>query len=280
MGTLIRIQLFAPNQRQAESAFRAAFDRIHQLDEILSDYKPNSELNAICRSAVGQPVKVGDDLFRVLVASQQLAEESGGAFDITLGPVIRLWRSARETRELPDAGALWNAGRRCGYRKLHLNAIDHSVTLDRPDMQLDVGGIAKGFAADEALKVLTGLGIHSALVAASGDLAFSDAPPGKPGWNIGMPDRVLSLSNAAVSTSGDSEQHLDTNGRRYSHIIDPATNRGLTTGIGVTIIARRAIDADGLATAVSVLGAERGLELVKKHPGATAWIVFPDAGRR
>lgn len=238
MGTLIRIKLFTPGQRQAQSAFRAAFDRIHQLDEILSDYKPNSELNTISATAVGHGVAVSDDVFRVLAASQQLAEESGGAFDITLGPVIRLWRTAREMHQWPDSTALQNAGRRCGYRKLHLSTIDRSVTLDQADMQLDVGGIAKGFAADEALAVVTRLGIHSALVAASGDLAFSDAPPGQSGWKIGLPlDRVLVLSNGAVSTSGDIEQHLDTNQDRYSHIIDPATNMGLTNGILVTVIA-------------------------------------------
>jgi thiamine biosynthesis lipoprotein len=142
-------------------------------------------------------------------------------------------------------------------------------------MQLDVGGIAKGYAADEALAALKRTGIRNALVAASGDLAFSDPPPGQRGWKIGIGsnDRVLELSNAAVSTSGDAEQHLDGDGKRYSHIIDPGTRMGLTSGITVTIVAPHGIDADGISTAVSVLGAERGIEFVEKRAGVAAVIV-------
>ena len=265
MGTLFRIKLYAADERQAKSAFRAAFDRIHDLDAILSDYKPDSELNRISQT----PLRISDDLFRVLAASQKLAEETGGAFDVTLGPVIRLWREARKNNRLPDTGALREAGARCGYRKLHLDAANRTAALEQPGMQLDVGGIAKGYAADEALAALKRLGIRSALVAASGDLAFSEAPPGQAGWRIGVgsSSQILELSNAAVSTSGDAEQHLDANGRRYSHIIDPTTLMGLTSGITVTIVAPHGIDADGLSTAASVLGAQRGKEFVKSHCG-------------
>jgi thiamine biosynthesis lipoprotein len=271
MGTLFRIKLYAADARQAELAFRAAFDRVRDLDAILSDYKRDSELNHISQT----PLRISDDLFRVLAASQQLAEETGGAFDITLGPVIRLWREARKNKRLPDREALREAGSRCGYRKLHLDTANHTATFDQPGMQLDVGGIAKGYAADEALAALKRLGIRSALEAASGDLAFSDPPPGQRGWRIGAGslDRVLELSNAAVSTSGDAEQHVDAEGKRYSHIIDPGTRMGLSSGITVTIVAAHGIDADGISTAVSVLGAERGIEFVEKHAGVAAVIV-------
>ncbi len=276
MGTLMRITLYATDQQTATSAVRAAFDRIHQLDEILSDYKPNSELNTICRTAVGRFVPVGEDLYRVLTVSQQLSKDSEGAFDITLGPVVRLWRTARSERRLPETTALQQAATHCGYRKLHLNVTDHSVMLDESGMQLDVGGIGKGYAADEALAVLTGLGIHSALIAASGDLAFSDAPPGTRGWRIGLAStEVVVLSNAAVSTSGDTEQHLDVNSTRYSHVIDPSTNIGLSNRSRVTVLARHGINADGLSTAVSVLGVDRGLQLVEKYGAAKARILLP-----
>jgi len=262
MGTLVRVKLYAADERQARSAFRAAFDRIKELDAILSDYKLDSELNRISQN----PLKISDDLFRVLAASQKLAEQTGGAFDVTLGPVIRLWREARKNNRLPDKEALREAGARCGYRKLHLDATNHTAWLDEPGMQLDVGGIAKGYAADEALAALKRLGIRSALVAASGDLAFSDPPPGQRGWKIGVGSsgRVLELSNAAVSTSGDAEQHLDADGQRYSHIIDPATGMGLTSGITVSIVAPHGIDADGISTAVSVLGFERGKKFIER----------------
>jgi thiamine biosynthesis lipoprotein len=270
MGTLFRIKLYAADAEQAKSAFRAAFDRVRDLDAILSDYKPDSELNRVSQN----PMRISEDLFRVLNASQKLAEETGGAFDVTLGPVIRLWREARKTGGLPDRAALQEAGNHCGYRKLHLDVANRTAMLEQPGMQLDVGGIAKGYAADEALAVLTQLGIRQVLVAASGDLAFSDPPPGQRGWKIGAGalDRVLELHNAAVSTSGDAEQHLDSNGKRYSHIIDPKTRMGLTSGATVTIIAPRGIDADGISTAVSVLGVERGLRFVEEHDGVAAQI--------
>jgi thiamine biosynthesis lipoprotein len=282
MGTLFRIKLYARDQATAERAFRAAFDRVAALDDTLSDYKPASELNRICKNAVGRPVKVSEDLMRVLTASQQLAAGTGGAFDITLGPVIRVWRQARKDGRVPDAAELARASAYCGYRKLKINPAAHTVELDEAGMELDVGGIAKGYAADEALAVLTKLGIRSALVAASGDLAFSSAPPGRAGWSIGIDSfdranapftRILQLNNAAVSTSGDTEQHLDAGGKRYSHVIDPKTGVGLTKSITVTIVAPHGIEADGLATAVSVLGASRGLKFVDSKPGVAALIV-------
>jgi thiamine biosynthesis lipoprotein len=279
MGTLVRIQLFAANQQQAREAFRAAFERIAQLDAILSDYKPDSELNRLCRAPAGRPVTVSEDLFRVLAASQELAEQTAGAFDVTLGPVIRLWRQARNDNRPPDATALHEASTRCGYGKMHLDPQRRGVTLDAPGMQLDLGGIAKGYAADAALEALRELGIRSALVALSGDIVCGDPPPGRRGWRIAtdpLPEpgagfaAVLELSNAAVSTSGDAEQHLDSNGERYSHIVDPATRQGITSRIGVSVVAPCGVQADGLATAVSLLGVERGLALIEQRTGTAA----------
>jgi thiamine biosynthesis lipoprotein len=287
MGTLARIKLYAADAQQASAAFRAAFDRIRQLDATLSDYKNDSELNRICRQAVGHPATVSTDLFAVLAASQHLADGTDGAFDVTLGPLIRLWREARRAGRLPEDGAMRSASARCGYRKLHLDSRSRTVTLDQPGMQLDVGGIAKGYAADAALAVLTGKGIHSALVALSGDLAFSAAPPGHHGWRVGIDSadsaasdftRVLELSDAAVSTSGDTEQHLDIGNQRYSHIVNPATGAALTSSITVTIVAPRGVVADGMSTAVSVLGAQRGMAYVEKVPGVAAMIVTREGG--
>jgi len=263
MGTLVRIEVYVASEADAKAAFRSAFDRVAELDDILSDYKPDSELNRL-------PAHPGADLFRVLQAAQQLAHDSGGAFDITMGPVTRLWRSARQQHRLPDPAALGEALQHCGYRKLHLDRATRTLTVDDPAMQLDVGGIAKGYAADEALAVLTRAGVRSALVAMSGDLAFSDGPPGTRGWRIDAGGTVRELSNAAVSTSGDAEQHLEIGGLRYSHIIDPATGMGITRPITVTVVAPNAIESDGLATAVSVMGEVRGLELVRARHGASA----------
>jgi thiamine biosynthesis lipoprotein len=288
MGTLVRVTVYTQDERTAADAFRAAFDRIHALDEILSDYREDSELNRIARTAVGRPVRVSDDLFAVLSASQELAAATGGAFDVTEGPVIGLWREARKTRRLPGLSALQEAEARSGYRKLHLDQRRRTVTLEIPGMALDVGGIAKGYAASAALEVLSGLGIRSALVAVSGDLAFSDAPPGEAGWRIGirsgepatvdLPDTLV-LTNAAVSTSGNAAQHVDVDGRRYSHIVDPSTGHALDNDITVTVVARHGAEADGCATAVSVLGAERGLEFVESRQGVAALIIERTSAR-
>jgi thiamine biosynthesis lipoprotein len=282
MGTLVRITIYASGEQAASDAFRAAFDRIRDLDGILSDYRPDSELNQITRSAVGRAARVSEDLFTVLTASQELAETTGGAFDITQGPVIRLWRDARKAARVPDLAALQEAARRSGFRKLHLDAEHRTATFEIEGMALDVGGIGKGYAASEAIEVLGGLGVRSALVAVSGDLAFSEAPPAQRGWRIGIDKGdtsdvrvpgVLELTNAAVSTSGSSEQHVDIDGRRYSHIIDPSSGMGLVNDITVTVIARHGLDSDGLDTAVSVLGADRGLAMIESRPNVAGLII-------
>ena len=282
MGTLVRITAYAPGEQSARDGFRAAFDRIGDLEAILSDYRPDSELSQVTRRAVRSAVTVSEDLFKVLLASQELAEATGGAFDITQGPVVRLWREARATRRAPNPAALRAAAERSGFRKLHLDATTSAVRFDRGGMMLDVGAIGKGYAASEALEVLRGHGLRSALVAVSGDLAFGDAPPGHPGWRIGVHSEdpsllgvpgVLVLTNAAVSTSGADEQHVEIDGRRYSHIIDPASSTGLTADITVTVVAPDGLQADGLDTAVSVLGPRRGFDLVDARPGTAALVV-------
>ena len=282
MGTLVRVTVYTPDEQTAKGAFRAAFDRIRDLDDILSDYKPDSELNRITKTAINRAMPVSEDLFTVLRASQELADATDGAFDITQGPVIQLWREARRTGRMPDAAALRDAATRAGFRKLHLDAQPRTVRFDMTGMALDVGGIGKGYAASEAIAALDALGVRSALVAVSGDLAFSDAPPGERGWRIGLESGdpaildvpgMLELTNGAVSTAGSSQQHVDIGGRRYSHIIDPSSGMGLVDDITVTVVAPHGLEADGLDTAASVLGAERGLALIESHPNAAALII-------
>lgn len=253
MGTLVRITIYAENA----SPVSAAFARIGELDQKLSDYKPESELNQVCRAAHDHPVRVSEDLWRVLGAAQKLSAETGGAFDVTVGPITHLWRQGK----LPDRETL----ARCGWRNLVLR--DHTVFLKLPGMQLDLGAIAKGYAVDEALVTLRAQGVRRALIAVSGDIVAGDPPPGKKGWSIGVANTAeqLVLHNAAVSTSGDSEQSLKIGGVRYSHIIDPKTGLGLTSSLTVTVVARRGLDADPLATAISVLGVARGRALLSNR---------------
>lgn len=289
MGTMFRIVLYADDAGRAHDAIRAAFDRIADLDNKLSDYKPDSELNRACRDAVGRDVRISQDLYVVLKASQSLAESTEGAFDVTIGPVVRAWRKARQTRKLPASDDLAEAMRLAGYRKLHLG--DRTLRVDLAGMQLDLGAIAKGYAADEALRLLGEHGLSRALVAASGDITIGDAPPDKSGWEIGVDSlnssnqsftRMLQLHNTAVSTSGDTEQYVEIGGVRYSHIVNPATGNGLTRRIGVTVIANKGIDSDSLATAASVVtelrGPVAGLALIESR-GARGVIVTKSGGR-
>jgi thiamine biosynthesis lipoprotein len=278
MGTLVRISVYAGTEGEAKRAFAAAFARVAEVDAELSDYRVDSELNRLCAAPAGSPVSVSEDLFRVLEEAQRLAVETGGAFDVTLGPVIRLWREARREKRLPSEKELGEARSRSGYRLMRLDPATRTITLARDGMQLDLGAIGKGFAADEALAALERMGLRRALVAASGDLAIGDGPPGKSGWRVGVGGageefaRVLELRNAAVSTSGAAEQFAVIDGRRYSHIVDPATGVGLTKSIEVTVVARRGIEADSLATAVSVIGEERGRALAAKRPGVEVMV--------
>jgi len=285
MGTMFRIVLYAPDATTAEKAFRGAFDRIAALDNTMSDYKPDSELTRLSRGAGGPPVKVSEDLFQVLAAAQELAARSGGAFDVTVGPLVRLWRRARRRHELPDRTRQAQALALVGYRNLLLDPRHRTAQLLKPGMLLDLGGIAKGYAADEALSVLKRDGLTSALVAAAGDIVCSRPPPGRESWRIEIAApapstqsadkraRYLLLHDAAVSTSGDAEQHLDVGGQRYSHIINPATGMALTGRRSVTVVAPRGITADSYAVAVCVLGPKRGLELIDSTDGTSALIV-------
>lgn len=286
MGLPFRIVLYASDAGAAKTASDAAFARIAQLNDILSDYDTDSELSRLSRSAgEGLAVKLSDDLWFVLERAQVLAARSDGAFDVTVGPYVSHWRKARREKKLPEPRRLAEAGAAVGWRKLRLDSRVRTATLLAPDMRLDLGGIAKGYAVDEALKVLRAYGITRALVAGGGDLAASGPPPGKRGWRIEVapldvtnapPARFVSLAHAALATSGDVFQRLEIAAQRYSHIVDPRTGLGLTDHSLVTVIARDCTTADTLATAVSVLGPERGLKLVETTPGAAAhWVRKP-----
>lgn len=289
MGTLVRIMVYAPDVQAARAAISRGFARVRELDLVLSDYKPDSELSRLTTSAVATPVAVSDDLFAVLEASQRLSKETDGAFDITQGPVVRLWREARRTGVVPAAQALADAQARTGWQKLLLDPARRTVQLAVAGMALDVGAIGKGYAASEALRAIEAAGVTSALVAISGDLAFSAAPPGRHGWRVGLLDvpagdasmpHVLELTHAAVSTSGNREQYLDANGHRYSHVVDPASGMGLVDDVTVTVIAPQGLLADGLDTAASVLGPDEGLALIERHPTAAGLIVSRVDGDR
>lgn len=281
MGTLVRIVLYAHGAPVADAAAAAAFARIGALDQALSDYRDSSELMQLCRRSGAGAVEVSDDLFRVLRASQQVARDSGGAFDVTAGPLSMLWRQARRQNALPDADRIGAARALVGHAKLALDEPRRAVRLLQPGMQLDLGGIAKGFAADEAVAVLATRGVPRALVAAGGDIVAGEPPPGADGWRVAVasvdgadrpPAGYLALRHAAVSTSGDTEQFLVVGGVRRSHIFDPRTGEALSGRSSVTIVAPTGTMSDALATAVSVMGPDEGLRLIEGIPGVSAFV--------
>ncbi|HEX8531459.1 MAG TPA: FAD:protein FMN transferase [Cytophagales bacterium] len=284
MGTTFQVLLYATDSVRAREAADAAFRRIDTLNAILSDYRDDSELNALCRTAgSGRWVRVSPDLWRVLRISHRAARRSNGAFDLTVGPVVRLWRRARRQQELPAGESVAKAKAAVGYRFVTYRLLRKAVMLGQPGMQLDAGGIGKGYAVDEALKVLQRHGIEAALVDGGGNLALGAPPPGKAGWQVQVGAMegdtshavTVTLHHAGVSTSGDHYQYVEIAGKRYSHIVDPATGTGLVNQCTVSVIARNGTEADWLSTAASVLGPARGLRLVKKVPRASAYILAP-----
>jgi thiamine biosynthesis lipoprotein len=282
MGTKFQVIVYAADEKTARAASTAAFARVADLDAIMTDYRPTSELMRLCDKAGGDPVKVSQELFFVLSKAQEVSKLSDGAFDVSVGPVVRLWRLARRTQRMPDSDDLKKALEVVGYKNIKLDAKERTVQLLKPGMRLDLGGIGKGYAADEAIAVLKKHGIDRALVAAGGDIAVSGPPPDTEGWTIGIlplaPEEVKSprrllLKNGGVSTSGDAEQYVEIDGKRYSHIVDPRTGLGLLGHRSVTVVAPNGITSDSMTKVASVLG-EDGLKIIEKQEGVSARIVL------
>ncbi len=274
MGTKFRIVLYAQDTTDANRAAVAALRRVDQLDATLSDYDPSSELSRLSNTAGTEEwVSVGDDLWSVLIQSAHLATVTDGAFDITIGPLTRLWRWTNRRGVLPDEERIAHARAAVGHWLIQFDHSSHRVRLVAAGMRLDVGAIGKGFAADAALVVLTRSGISHALVDAGGDIVASDSPPGTPGWRVEIPkvdngtvgSETVWLSDGAVATSGDTYRYVEVDGVRYSHIIDPATGLGLTVRRITTVFAPTAVESDALASAISVLGPIKGIELVESR---------------
>jgi thiamine biosynthesis lipoprotein ApbE/formylglycine-generating enzyme required for sulfatase activity len=285
MAAPVKVVLYATGENAAGRAAEAAFARIRELNSAFSDFDPQSELRRLCRAASGgEDVPVSADLWRILARAEEISRASRGSFDITVGPVVRLWRRARRLHSLPSPDLLREARDLVDFRLVRLDPARRSVRMLRPGLWLDLGGIAKGDAAGEALAALGRHGVDRAMVAIGGDIVLGLPPPGMPGWRIAIapegPADHLWLSRAAVSTSGDTEQFVVIDGKRYSHIVDPRTGLGLSDQALVTIVAPDGATADALATAVSVLGPEEGSSLIEGTPGAAGRIVRGPQGKK
>ena len=282
MGSPFTITMYCSDSVQAALSARAAFEKAETLNEILSDYIDSSEINRLSRTAgEGRYVPVSAPLFTILQRALEAGRLSGGAYDISVGPLMKLWRDARKTKIFPDDNSLQKARGLTDYRFIHLDRVSRTVMLEKKGMKLDVGGLGKGFVAAAVLEVLHQDGIDCAMVNAGGKIVTAAPPPGKPGWLIGInaPEEkevilplLLLLKQKSVASSGDIYRYVEINGKRYSHIVDPATGIGLTRRKNVTAIADDGCTADWLSTACSVLSTRKAMKLIRKIPGAALLI--------
>lgn len=281
MGVRTNLTVYARNEEHARRACRLAFDRVAQLENSMSDYRLNSEINRLSQNAGGAPLKISTDLFFVLSRAQEIARLTDGAFDVTASPLIRLWRTARREKKRPDSRNIAEAQHLVNWRWLKLNRQNQTAQLLKPGMQLDLGAIAKGYAGDCVMDVLKSQGIRSALFEAGGDVVMGDAPPNTKGWKIeienasssGAP-RVVQLYNAAIGTSGDTSQFVVIEGKRYSHVVNPKTGMGLTSRVAVTVIVPRGITTDSLSTAYSLADKKSRTRLTRAFPDAKVFIRY------
>jgi thiamine biosynthesis lipoprotein len=259
MGGEARIVLYALSQKDADTAFHGAFARIAHLEDVMSDYRAESELSRLNAAAGKGPQPVSGELFEVLARALELATRTDGAFDPTVGPLTSLWREV--TTKRPDPEWLRAVARHVGYAKLRLDEGARTAELTEPGMKLDLGAIGKGFACDRALELLRSRGIAQALVQLGGDIAVGDPPPGKRGWEIRAGDRTLEIAGRGVGTSGGSERHHEIDGVRYSHVVTPGSGEASTHRLTMTVVAPDATISDALATAADVLGRDAGAML-------------------
>lgn len=274
MGQDARLVVYAGDEAAAQKACKAAFERIAVLDAMMSDYRPDSELMRLSDKAGGPPVHVSPELFLVLKRAQEVSRLSNGYFDVTVGPVVGLWRKARKDGKLPDPAALERARRLVGWRMMTLNDKDQTVQLAKPGMRLDLGGIAKGYAGDEAQRVLKENGITRAMIDI-GDIVLSDPPPNAKGWSIEVPDSkkpAMLLSNCAISSSGDTEQYVVIGGVRYSHVVDPHTGQSLKNRVQATVIAKDGLTSDPLSTSMTLVDKKTRAKLLDAFPGAQCFV--------
>ncbi len=260
MGTLFRVITYTEDEEVARSAALKAFDRIDELNQVFSDYIPDSECMKLSRkSGSGEYEEVSDLMFLILKQSRIWSERTEGAFDVTVGALSQLWRRAIRKEKIPDPKEIEKALSGVGYGNIWIVEDSQSVLLEKPGIYLDFGGIVKGFAVDEVYEIFEKHGLPSTLVDGGGDIFAGSAPPGKEGWKVMIrnqnnKEQYIIIQNQAVATSGDLYRFIEIKGERYSHIINPKTGYGINIPRTVTVCAEDAISADIMASALSVSG--------------------------
>jgi FAD:protein FMN transferase len=281
MGTRITVQLQADDATKGSAAIDAVMTEMHRIDELMSHYKPGSELSQINLRAAHEPVRVDQELFDLLKLSLHFSQITDGAFDITYAGVGHLYDYRRHTR--PTEAEIRAALPTVNWRNLILDADKLTVRFAMPGMRIDVGGIGKGYAVDRCIGILQSLGVTHAIVTAGGDSRIIGDRDGRP-WVVGIrhpddPNKVvtrLPLVDTAMSTSGDYYRYFDEGGVRYHHIIDPRTGHSASRVRSATILGPTATETDGLSKTAFVLGAQKTLELINRMPKFDAIFITPE----
>lgn len=277
MAMPMRITVWCDSESKAQSACKLAFGRASELVKVFSDYDPDSEVRRLTKKPVGQATPVSDHLLRVIEFSRKLSTESGGAFDPTASPAIKLWRIARKNRTLPTSPAIKNALARVGFENLKIDSHNKTVTLLSAEVEFDFGGIAKGYIGDQVLQVLRENGIRIARYKAGGDIVLGDPPPNQNGWTVGVghnkdgTSKTIQVANCGLSTSGHTQQFVELDGQRFSHVIDPRTGIGLTTRKSAFVVAPSGMQSDALATVGTILSDRDFQSLLNLYAGASGW---------
>lgn len=281
MGVQVRIVMFAKNSARATAAAEAAYSEIARLESIMSDYRADSEVAMLGRRSGGEPLPISCDLYAALDLACQISAATGGAFDITIGPVTNLWRGASESGVTPSAAEIERAHQLVNWRDLILDREHQTARLAQAAMRIDLGGIGQGYAADRALEVLRRHGVTCCLVDVSGDIAIGDPPPRAAGWAIALATdpskatRLIHLRNSAISTSASTGRIYEVQGVRHSHLVDPRRSK-VSDPVPrrmVTVIAPQCATADAWATALCVLNPNAGLAISESMPGMAVLIV-------
>ncbi len=283
MGTLVTITAVASKSNVAAQAVQIAFDEIKRLEQVLSTWRPDSELSRVNAEAGLQPVTVSQETLGLVARALEMARLTHGGFNIALGPAVEAW-SVTERQHIPDDAELQHLKPLVDWTTIQLDIEKQTIYLPRKGMRIDVGGIGKGYAADRAVEAMKRVGAAGGVVALSGDIKTFGQLPDLNGFPIGIrhprqDDALLAmidLREEAISTAGDYERFFERDGVRYHHILDPRTLRPARGCKSVTIIAKEGTVADGLDTGVFVLGPEEGMALVERLPNVEAIIVDRD----
>jgi thiamine biosynthesis lipoprotein len=283
MGTLVKITVVARSEAVAQAAATAGFTEIRRLEELLSTWIPTSELSRVNASAGVMPVHVSPETLTVVQRAVQVADMTDGGFNIAIGPAVDAWR-VTEGQRIPTESELDALRPLVDLQAVHVDVREQTIYLGKAGMRIDVGGIGKGYAADQAVDALRRAGAIAGVVALSGDIKTFGRLPGGKMFPVGIqhPRRDgsvlawIDLQDEAISTAGDYERFFEREGVRYHHILDPRTLQPARSCQSVTVIAREGVWADGLDTGIFVMGPERGMELVERLPDVEAIIVDKD----